>query len=172
MQILRNVIPACIFIVSPTPSLAQISAEEIWQEWVAFYAVQGFELSAISQSYADGTLRLNGVTQTYTDSNEEGEVSIVASLDEISLREETDDSVSYILPEQMTVLFSVRMEPENDTFVIPITMTLENFQGRVSGDDTREYQNTADMITINVAHAEDEGRHHPVFAAPFHIELA
>ncbi len=157
MQILRNVIPACIFIVSPTPSLAQISAEEIWQEWVAFYAVQGFELSATSQSYADGTLRLNGVTQTYTDSNEEGEVSIVASLDEISLREETDDSVSYILPEQMTVLFSVRMEPENDTFVIPITMTLENFQGRVSGDDTREYQNTADTITINVAHAEDEG---------------
>lgn len=131
---------ACL---TSAPALADVSAKDIWAEWVALQGSQGIELTAASQSYVNGELILSGVTAQQVTPY----ATLIVRLDEIVMAEEPDGSLTFELSDTIAVTYSTVVDGE--AFVLPLQITLENFIGSIEGEDTRDYSLGADKITTS-----------------------
>lgn len=131
------------------PAFADISATDLWDEWVAISAAQGSELTAQSQEYSGGVLTISGIRQQQT----LAEGTSIGRIDKITMTEESDGSVSVTMTPEY--LLTISFEVDGEPIVLPITMTLDGLAGRVSGDDLRTYETSVANIEATFSFAED-----------------
>lgn len=131
------------------PAFADIAATELWDEWVAMSAAQGSELTAQSQDYSGGVLTLSGIRQQFSFM----EVSLVGRVDEITLSENDDGSVS--ISTSPEYLYTLSFVVDGEPIVLPFETTLEGLDARVSGDDMRVYDIASPELSMDFAFAQD-----------------
>lgn len=129
----RLVLTASTLALLTNPALADITATEIWDEWVAQEASAGGELKAANQTYSGGVLTLSDVKETY----DFGDSDVLIELGEIVMREQSDGSVDYSFSDLIKITISI--EDTRETIVIPIEIAMENYVGSVSGEELRHY---------------------------------
>lgn len=90
-------------LLSGTSALAQVTAQEVWDDWQANFAIYGEEgVTVGSESYENGTLRVTDLAVAMSD--ETGSVS--ATLAEILMTEQGDGTVLVTMSEEYPIAFS------------------------------------------------------------------
>ncbi len=146
---------AAIFAASP--SLAQVTAAEIWAEWQAQSAAMNQPLSADGVSETADGLVITGLTSTFEDPTASAE----AVLDEVILTENSDGTVSISVSSPYRI--TSRATPEfgaEASFAFEIGF--EGLEITASGTpDNRRYDYVADRITMTDAGMTIDGTEAP-----------
>lgn len=133
-----------IALAAASPALADTSAAELWAEWQAQSALTGQTLSAEATPTANG-LTLTNFTTEFADTD----FSAVGSIDEVTLIENADGTVSVTYSDLYTVTFTFVVDPGDPPGNFEVLMRHENLQMNVSGDaGARAYAYSADTITV------------------------
>ncbi len=98
-----------------TAALADMTAEQVWQDWQDLSASMGQSMQAANTDSSAGTLTVNGVTIT----SSEDDVTVTGTIDRIVFRERGDGTVEITMSERypLTVVAP-------DESGAPVTMTM------------------------------------------------
>ncbi|WP_343116242.1 DUF2125 domain-containing protein [Ostreiculturibacter nitratireducens] len=123
---------------------ADVSAEEVWQSWVDYYASMGQMLSAESQEQSGDTLVVTGAKV----STEMPEGSFETTISEVRLRDLGDGRVEITIPEEIPL--NVVTKPETgETVEMTMILRQTGMSTIVSGSaDDMTYDMTAPELAI------------------------
>lgn len=135
---------SALAVCAACPAFAQTSAAELWEEWQAHAALGEQLISATATPMPDG-LTLTNFTTEYDD----GVVATRGSIDEITLTENPDGTVSVRYSELYSVTFSFATDPGDPPGNVEAQVRHENLVMEVSGDaGARVYAYSADRVTV------------------------
>ncbi len=133
-----------LVVLGPFSAEAQVTAEEVWQNW------QGFA-EATGQSYAPGTIQRGDGTLTLRDirvTTSSPGASIQGSIDEITFRERGDGTVAITASPEYGLSVET-IQPGGDTITQQVTVIHDRLDLVASGQpDAINYDFTAVRITL------------------------
>ena len=134
------------------PALAQVSAPDLWAEWQAQSQITQQEITAASETYADGVLTLEGlVTRTDQDG-----VLTLARLERLTIAEQSDGTAIITAASP----YNVRVETETPfdaTQTFDMDAAHEGLEIRVAGEPgDRLYSYEADQLVVTGNEFTDE----------------
>ena len=138
-------------------ALADVTPEEVWQNWLDSATAQGQKVSAASTSMDGDTLTVSGITVETTGANGAGS----ALIGEIKFRDKGDGSVAILLPDSFPVLMTLPAPPgvEGATPVeMKLTVSMPGADITASGVPlSLSYASSAPSVEITADVAEAGG---------------
>lgn len=135
---------SAVALAAASPSMADTVAVELWAEWQAQAEAAGQTVTA-DVAETDSGLTLSNFATVYEDEA----VTTRGVIDQITLVENADGTVSVSYSELYSMTFTFEVEPGDPPANIELQMRHENLEMTVSGDaGARNYSYTADSITI------------------------
>lgn len=133
------------FAFTGTAALADVTADQVWQDWKAYLATFGYEVSGDEQQ-SGNTLAISNIAMTVSVPDTSGFATLRMS--RMDLTENDDGTVSIILPDTTPIALVTEVEPGKTT-----TATMEFGQSdldmTVSGTpDAMQYDYAADAISL------------------------
>lgn len=150
---------ACVAaLLMGTSAMADVTAEEVWANWMAQMDVYGQDgISIESQTYSGGVLTISGLSMNMV--NEE--MSVSANFDDITLTENGDGTVTVVMPEVTPMTINPTGEVDTDRIVL--TIRTAGAKMNVSGTpDAMQYDTSADRYSITVDEALEDGEPMPL----------
>ncbi|MEI4231317.1 DUF2125 domain-containing protein [Roseovarius sp. D22-M7] len=138
-------VTALAFGFGGSAAMAELTADQVWQDWTAYLADLGYEVS--------GDTRRSGYTLTIRDlalemdmPDEEGAMSL--RMGGIRLVENDDGSVSVVLPRTLPIAVAA-IDDEAQQVTAAVEVAQEALDLRVSGtQDAMDYAYSADALTF------------------------
>ncbi len=153
---LRNSISlsAFVFALAAGPSLADVTADDVWADWKSYMEGFGYTLTA-SERLDGSTLTISNLAMTYL--LPEGEGSFTTKLPNLIFTETGSGSVNVTLPTEMPLEFDMK-PPQGDSAKGVLMVTQQNPVMVVSGDPTdMTYTSSSDALTVTLASLEVDG---------------
>jgi hypothetical protein len=134
------------------PAMAQITPEDVWQNWQVASAAMGQTLIAASTSREGATLTISDVTIASANDG----VTVQGNLDQILMQDQGDGTVLVTMPPQ----YPLRMTMPSDTAQptqLDILIAQEDFTMLASGAPNElRYDLTAPTVTVTLARIEGQ----------------
>ncbi len=115
--------------LAATPAFADLSAEDIWNNWKSVAGDTGQTISVGSESYSNGVLTLSDVTMSAT--MPDGQMT--TTLDEVVITEQGDGSVALTMSEEIPFQID-GTDVDGETFAMEMTMRHNGMSMVASGD--------------------------------------
>ncbi|RYG91111.1 DUF2125 domain-containing protein [Loktanella sp. IMCC34160] len=150
---------ACVAaLLAGTTVMADVTAEEVWANWMAQMDVYGQDgISVGSQTYSGGVLTISGLSMNMV--NEE--MTVAASFDDITLTENGDGTVTVVMPEVTPITINPTGEAETDRIVA--TVRTVGAEMVVSGTpEAMQYDVSADRYSVTIDEALEDGEPMPL----------
>lgn len=145
---------ALITIFGVSPAFADLTAQQVWDDWRSYLGGMGYDISATEAS-SGGSLTLTDLTMAMTLPEDAGDMSVVMS--EISFAERGDGSVGVSMPATMPIMVVVRPEGEEEV-TAQVDMSHTGFEMVVSGSaNDMTYTYSADEMRMALANLVVEG---------------
>jgi len=140
-------------ILIATPALADLSAQDVWNSWKAIASESGQEITIDEETLNGGVLTLRGITSTMTFPDG----SAVGSLDELTLSEQGDGTVSIgVTPEYPFRMTATGSDDEVVNMAFVLRQTGLSFVA--SGDPaTISYAFAAPSVEVEMTEFEADG---------------
>jgi hypothetical protein len=136
-----------------TPALADLSAAQVWADWQAFAARNGYTLTAASETQAGDILTVSGVTMAMT--LPEGDMS--GDLGTFTFTELSDGTVAVGVPAEAPLAFSGTGD-EGEEFAITLTLRHDGLAMIASGAPGRTlYTYAAPQVSLMATSFEADG---------------
>ncbi|MFW8635891.1 DUF2125 domain-containing protein [Cribrihabitans pelagius] len=163
----RSGTAAALVFFSAQGALADLTAQEVWDDWKSYLNTTGYAVEA-TETLSGSTLTVSGLTMTAGEAAEESSARI--SLPQIRFEENGDGSVSVLLPAGMPVAFAFT-GPEDD-----VSGTLiyghDGSPVTVTGDASEmTYAYAAPELTLDLKDLQADGEVIPPEAAQFSMAL-
>lgn len=144
IMIHRCISISTLALVVANPTFADTLAADIWAEWQAQASLTGQTINATATPTGTGLSLTNFTTIT----EEEG-FSTRGAIDEITLTENADGTVSITFSELYSIAFTFEVDPDDPPANIEIQMRHEGLNIQASGDPgNRTYAYTADRLIL------------------------
>ena len=146
---------AALFIfTSGSAALADVTPEQVWQDWQEYLEGFGYSVEA-SEAKSGDTLTVSDITLEIDMPEDQGSASI--ALDEVLLRDNGDGTVRVSFPESMPMVI-VGTGPEGETVKTELDYRTSEFEMSVAGDpDDMTYDYSAASMTVALTGVEAEG---------------
>ncbi len=129
-----------------TAALADMTADQVWQNWQDLGTSMGQSMQAASTERANGTLTVRGVTIT----SAEEDVTVTGTIDQIVFRERGDGTVEITMSESYP-LTVVAPDEAGDPVTMAIAITQSGLVMVASGTEAEVvYDLTADTLALAV----------------------
>lgn len=134
---------------SGTAAFAEISAQQVWDDWQTDMAMFGGELTTTSEDMSGDSLIVRGLTLTTRDDD----VSSVLTLDTVTFAEQDDGSVTVTSSDSYPVVFT-----GEDGTVITVLISHPGLELNVSGTpEALDYTMAGDSITVALQDIVENG---------------
>lgn len=146
---------------STAAARAEVTAEQVWADWTAYYQELGQTVTVASQGMQGDTLVVQGVTfgSTLPDG------SISTTVGEVRLRNVGDGSVEVTLSETIPVVMSAK-PPEGEATDMTINVSQSGMKMIVSGGPgDMTYDISAPLIGVSVTEVKTDGEAVPMTVA-------
>lgn len=151
---------AAILIVSAQGALADLTAQEVWQDWKAYLTGTGYTVSG-NEAEAAGALTVSDFVMTMPVPEEDGDVTI--SLPEIKFAENGDGTVNVLLPAEFPLSFELIVD--GDAAKGTLNYTHDGKPITVAGDtDNMRYDYHSDKVSLTLDSLIVEGEPIPAEA--------
>lgn len=135
-------------------ALADLTAQQVWDDWRGYMEASGYELSAI-ESPEGNDLNVSDITMTIAVPEED--VTFTLTIPELSLSGNGDGTVSMSWPSVLPLTVTID-DLEGETVDVAATYATEGLSVAVSGDpDNIDYAYSADKLGITVDNFTTEG---------------
>ncbi|WP_102225502.1 DUF2125 domain-containing protein [Acidimangrovimonas sediminis] len=154
MRILAGTV-AVAALFAATAARADVTAEQVWDQWKEVAANGGQTITATSQDKKGDTLRLKGVK---TVAEHDSGASFTGTLDEVDLREMGDGSVQITMSPDYPVVFDAEGD-DGKSMHMTLNIHQQGLKITATGSpgDTR-YDIDAPEITFDLPNVEADGR--------------
>ena len=130
---------ALIAATAASPALADVTAEQVWENWKAMLGVYGEGLTIASEDVAGDTVTVTGISMTM----EDGTDTVTAEIGEMVFTGNGDGTVSVTMSEENPITFT------SDGTTVPLMATSSNLEMTVSGTpEEMAYAVTADSYAL------------------------
>lgn len=137
---------AAIIVVSTQAAFADLSAQEVWEDWKAYFAGTGYDVTG-TESNAGGALTVSDVVMSLPISEDDESATI--TLPEIKFMENGDGTVNVLLPAEFPLNFELMVDGDGAKGTLnyahdgtPIT---------VAGDtDSMRYDYHSDKVSLTL----------------------
>ncbi|RZW02832.1 MAG: hypothetical protein EX266_11905, partial [Rhodobacteraceae bacterium] len=131
-------------VLSSVPALADLTAQDVWNDWKTVSATQGQTLAAASERMAGDTLVLTDVTVSMM----QPDIELTGTIDEIRMLERGDGSVTVTMTPEMP--FDMKIQSaEDETIGIRMVIRQGGTTMTASGDpETMRYDYLAPNVEI------------------------
>lgn len=127
-------------LVSGSVAHAQVTAQQVWDDWKTEMQMFGGELTTASEDVSGDTVTVRGLTLT----SEEEDVSSVLTIDELLFTDQGDGSVAITSSDSYPIVFST---PDNVT--VTVLISHPGLEINVSGTpEALDYTVDADQVTV------------------------
>lgn len=145
---------AALALLPALPTLADVTAAEVWADWKSTMEQVGYQVQATEQQ-AGGVLTVTDVTMTMQMPEDGGTASL--AMDRIVLTEQGDGTVAVVLPASMPIA-SATKTTEGQMLDLALALTQSGLSLVVSGDPGNlGYAYAADELAIAAARATLDG---------------
>lgn len=137
---------------SASTALADLTADDVWQQWRGYMERVGYEVTTGSADTSGGTLTVQDLVLSM---DVEG-MSVEMTMPEMTFRENGDGTVDIAFPANMP--FDMQMEEDGEKVVMAMTISHENLGMTASGDpENTTYDLAADMFGLSLDSVQAEG---------------
>ncbi len=158
---------ALVYLLASGAAMAEVSAQQVWDEWRGQMTGAGYQVSA-TESFSGGSLVLTDIEMSM--SGGDPAMSMNMGIGRIELRENGDGTVAIILPATMPV--SVEGEVDGDAFAVTLNYSQTGMDMTVSGTpEALSYDYTAQSFGIALASLMIEGEAIPPENAKAQVTL-
>ncbi|MCT8158487.1 DUF2125 domain-containing protein [Pseudoruegeria sp. SHC-113] len=141
-----------ISVFSASAALADLTADDVWQQWRGYMERAGYEVTTGSTDANGGTLT---VQELMLSMDVEG-MSVALTMPEITFRENGDGTVDIGFPASFPL--NMQMEEDGEEVVMAMTFTHENLGMTASGDpENTTYDMAADAFGFSLDSVQAEG---------------
>ncbi|MEL7165152.1 MAG: DUF2125 domain-containing protein [Pseudomonadota bacterium] len=138
-----------------SPVLADVTAEQVWDDWQAYAAASGYDITA-SVETSGGGLTLNDI-KLAIDLGDGGAMNIDYGGYEVVMKNQSDGTVAIALSESNTMTFDIN-DPEDG----PVSITLDIAQSNPSMTATGDpgaitYDYATEKLNLTLAGIETDG---------------
>ena len=149
----RGAAAATAILMTSSAAFADVSAQQVWDDWQAYLGGFGYEVSATESATSDG-LKVSDLRMTFPVPEEE--VTMVMTMQEMTFSDNGDGTVSIDLPAQMPITIGA---DGSDAFEVGLDYTTTGWSMVVSGDaDAMSYTYSAASIGVALANVMAEGQ--------------
>lgn len=128
-------------VLCAAPAFADLTAPQVWADWQQVYAALGSTVTATSETYADGTLTLSGITSAFT----MGAIETTSTYSGLTLIEQSDGSLRIEIPAQLDITSTTVMLGTEETQSLLLETT--GWDGVIREDGAaRTYTLSADEL--------------------------
>lgn len=146
---------AMVFVLSASAASADVTGQEVWNDWRAYFSSFGYEVTATEATSGD-TLTVTDLNLSMELPEEEGSFSWV--MDTLEFTDRSDGSVSVQMPSESTIEFDVDPE-EGEAAEGVVSLVFEGLNMVVSGDPgDMLYSYTAAGSQISLVELTVEGQ--------------
>ena len=138
---------ACVALLAGNAALADVTPEEVWENWKALSAAQGQTVTASSEAREGDALVVKGITMGAAQTG----ASATLTLDQATFTDAGDGSVVLTTSDVMTM--SIKSAPIADTpeTTTRMSITLPGFTTKVSGSaEEMRYEMTGPSIVLKL----------------------
>ena len=115
-------------------ALADVTPQDVWRDWQDHMQSMGYALTATEKVSGD-TLAVSNVRFDLTSEPDLGQISM--SLEQLSLVQNDDGTVSVVMPDAMPLVFEITpTDPDEDRVRAALTVNQTGHDMRVSGTPT------------------------------------
>ena len=133
---------------------ADLSAADVWADWQGYLASSGYGVTA-TEAQSGRTLNVSGITLSME--LPEGEGDFTVELGNLDFTENSDGTVSVIVPEVLPMQFSGQT-PEDGEIDVQMEYTSSGFEMIASGEpDDLLYNYSADTVGFSISEIEADG---------------
>lgn len=158
---------AAIFVVSAQAALADLSAQEVWQDWKAYLTSAGYTVSG-TEDQSGSTLTVSDVSMTMPIPEEDGSGTL--TLPEIKFVENGDGTVNVLLPQEFPLGFEFSAEGED--FAGTLVYAHAGTPMKVSGDtENMNYDYSSGKVSLTLDSLRAEGETIPAEVVQAQIAL-
>lgn len=144
---------ACAVILG-SPAVADVSAQQVWNDWKAFMTGFGYDVQS-SESMSGDTLTVSDIAMTVVLPEDEGTVHL--TFGELGFTNNDDGTVSVSMPESLPVTVTTDLDDAEDV-VATLDYTSQGFVMTVGGDpDEMSYTYAADQLGVALTDLVVEG---------------
>ena len=145
---------AVFFSVSGSVALADVTPQQVWQDWQSYLQAYGYELEATTAE-TDGGLQISDIRLAAPVPEDEGEMAIV--IPELTFGDNGDGTVSVRLPESLPLRI-IAGDDEGERLETVIDYRTAGFDMIASGDPDRiTYDYSADALTLALGEVLADG---------------
>lgn len=139
-----------VTLMGSTASFADVSANEVWEDWQGYLTNFGYELAASESATSDG-VTVNGLTISMDLPEDGGKIKV--DFGTLSFNNQGDGTVAIVFPEHMPMAISV----DND-FSATLNYDTTGMDMVVSGSaNEMTYEYSADQVALSVSDLIVEG---------------
>ena len=139
LSILRGAV-CCAALVSGSTAFAQVSAQQVWDDWKTEMEMFGGDVTTASEDLIGDTLTIRGLMLTTSDD----EISSVLTMDELRFAEQGDGSVSITASDSYPIVFTGQ-----DGAIVTVLISHPGLEMTVNGTpDALDYTLDADTFTV------------------------
>ena len=155
VQFTRGTTAAIICLFSAQAAYADLTAQDVWTDWRDYLASAGYAVTANEQMSGD-TLTISDMTLALPVPEEDLSISVV--IPSMALKENSDGSVSGILPSPLPIRFSVAETGDDPEVEGELVMTHTGMAMTITGSqDNMTYAHAADQVDLAVGSIIVEG---------------
>jgi hypothetical protein len=152
-------------LAAAAPAFADVDAQELWAEWQAQIAATGQTMTTESVTETADGLVISGLTTT----NVQADVTSTGSIDQVTLTENADGTVSV----EMSEVYRLRTQTDAGTgpaFDVSMEMRHQGLEVTVSGTPAaRQYDYSADSMIFTTEQITVDGESEGMFDLDFTI---
>ena len=153
---------AAVACIMPVTALADVSAQEVWQDWQGLYESYGYAVTA-DESTSAGALTLSNIVMQSILPDDGGEISV--RIPTMVMNERGDGTVSVAIPDAITATFEISDDAMDDVSG-EIDYLMTGLEMIVSGTPgALDYNLTASRAAINLTSLVVDGQPQAITAA-------
>ncbi len=138
---------ACVALISGAPALADVTPEQVWENWKALSAAQGQTIAAASEAREGDALVVKGITMTTAQTGASGTLA----LDQATFTDAGDGSVVLTTSDVMTMAIKSAAIADTPETTTRVSFTLPGFTTKVSGSpEEMRYEMAGPSITVKL----------------------
>ena len=150
-------VSAAFVLLGTTALQAQVTAEEVWQNWKDLAAGYGQEVTTTGEAMQGDTLVVTGMAFTAS----APDAKVTGSLDEVRFREMGDGRVEITMSPRYPI--AMELTDGGETVAINLEMTHQNLRMVAGGSaDSTSYDFTADRVDFATTGVSRDGEAMPV----------
>ena len=144
---------ACVALLAGNAALADVTPQEVWENWKALSESYGQTLTVASEETDGDTLTVSGLVTT----SEQNGAKATVTIEEVNFTDGGDGTVTVTMSDAMTMEMTTAAAADMPAVTTKVSMTAPGLETTVSGDASEmTYDFVGDSATIKLDGIEGE----------------